>query len=519
MILDNPKIIQPTLDSLKNSFRTGKTLSLSYRKQQLKNLLTGLKEMEDEIINANIKDMGYKNKDTSKLFNLTPTIMEIQFILKNFEKWSQKQKVDTSLLVGPGQSYIIPEPFGVSLVIGAWNYPLSTCVGPAANSIASGNCVVLKPSEMAPYSSNVIKKLIEKYLGKKYKKVKKNQKIIDNDCYRVIEGQIEVSKEICSYPWDHIIFTGSPQKGRLIAKAAAENLIPVILELGGKSPTIVDKSANLETAAYRIISGKIQNSGQTCIAPDYLYVESSIFDKFLEMLKKVLLEMTQNDPKTSPDYCRMINEFHTKRMQNMIKNHGGKLFYGGEVDVNQKYVQPTIIINPQLDSDCMKDEIFGPILPIFSYKNFDEVINFINSKDKPLALYYYGENKIHKQRLIEQTSSGALSFNESVMHYINHTLPFGGVGNSGYGKIHGQFGFQSCSHMKPVLDKSGFIGTLNAYPLYCRFPPYTESRIKTMNFLSQVFDIYPSEITTSVYFKIFIVLILAILLSLFSKLW
>lgn len=214
-------------------------------------------------------------------------------------------------------------------------------------------------------------------------------------------------------------------------------------------------------------------------------------------MKETILTFTSNDPESSGDFARMINEFHTRRMDSMIKSHGGTIYYGGKVDVAKKYVQPTIIVEPKLDSEIMQDEIFGPLLPVIFYKNFDEVIDLINSRPKPLALYYFGEDKLQKKRLIEETSSGALSFNECVMHYINNTLPFGGVGNSGSGAVHGKTGFENCSHLKPVLDKSGALGTANSYPLSSRFPPYTDSKIKTLFFLMSKFDIYPSEILKS----------------------
>ncbi|EAR85073.1 aldehyde dehydrogenase family protein (macronuclear) [Tetrahymena thermophila SB210] len=483
MVPDNPAIIDPILNNLKKTFRTGKTRDLAFRKQQLRNLLTGIKEMEDEISEAVQKDLGYQDPKVAKFLNLLPTIGDIEYILNNFESWAQKRSVDVSLVVGPGSGYIIPEPYGVTLVIGAWNYPFNTTVAPAANAIAAGNCVALKPSEMSPHNSNVMKKLFDKYL--------------DKDCYTVIEGQVEVAKAICYKPWDHIIFTGSPQKGKLVAQAASQNLIPCTLELGGKSPTIVDKTANLNVAVARIAQGKIGNSGQTCIAPDFAIVDQDIKDQFLSSLKEAMITQISNNPETSRDYNRMINEFHTKRMESMIKTHGGQIYYGGKVDVSKKFVEPTIIVNPKLDSECMQDEIFGPIFPVIFYKNFDEVINFINDRPKPLALYYFGENKTHKDRLLNETSSGHLSFNECVMHYINNTLPFGGVGNSGSGVIHGKLGFENCSHLKPVLDKSGTLGSLNSYPLNCRYPPYTESKLKTLNFLIKNLDVYPSEVLKS----------------------
>jgi aldehyde dehydrogenase (NAD+) len=340
--------------------------------------------------------------------------MNIQYIVDNFEEWAKPRSVDTNLMCGNASSKIIPEPFGCALVIGAWNYPFYTTVAPAAEAIAAGNCVCLKPSEMSPNTSNLMKEIFDKYL--------------DKNCYTVIEGGPNIAKNITTHKWDLIIFTGSPEKGKLVAKAAAENLIPCILELGGKNPTIVDKDANVQSAAMRIAASKFLNCGQTCIAPDYVYCHSSVFDKFIEESKKSVTKFYTDNVKDCVDYSRIINEFHTERIANYLdpKDHKGKVVLGGKVDLKDKYIEPTIIAEPSKDSKVMKDEIFGPILPVLKYDDISDVIGFINANQKPLALYYYGD--VNKKKLENETSSGAFTVNDCVAHILNHKLPFGGVG-------------------------------------------------------------------------------------------
>jgi len=341
-----------------------------------------------------------------------------------------------------------------------------------ASSIAAGNAVLLKPSEMAPHSSNVMAELFEKYLYQNY--------------YRIVEGGGKVAQTLTALPFDLIIFTGSPEKGKLVAKAAAEHLTPCILELGGKSPTIVDKDANIENAALRIAAGKLFNCGQTCVAPDYLLVHKDIKKAFLERLTQAVDDFYLKNPKNSPDYVRIINEGHTQRLKDYLEeNHGGKVIYGdvNQIDVKARYVPPTIVDNPRPNSKLMQDEIFGPILPVIDIDNVDDAIKFINARPKPLTLYYYGPVlSATKERILKETSSGSVCFNESVFQTLNEDLPFGGIGNSGMGAMHGKTGFDSVSHLKPVMDKL----TLNGFPFNARYPPFTSSKQSLMKTMMKV---------------------------------
>ena len=468
MINDDPSIVQPVFETVKQAFNSGKTRDLNFRRQQLKNLIRGINELDKQFHDALKNDLG-ASQFTSYLTSTSISLLDIEHTLSNFKKWAQKKSVDTSVLLGPAKSYIVPEPYGVVLIIGAWNYPLFTTLPYVATCIASGNSIILKPSEMASHSSKIIAELFEKYL--------------DNECYKVVEGATEVAKKLTALPLDMIIFTGSTDKGKLVAKAAAENLTPCILELGGKSPTIVDRDADIENAALRIASGRWTNCGQTCVATDYLLVHKDIKIAFVKALKQKLIEFFGANPKNSSDYVRIINEFHSKRLQGYLtEDHGGKILYGNlnDIDIKEKYVPPFIVENPKLNSQMMQDEIFGPILPIIDINNIDEAIKYINSRPKPLALYYYGSIfSAAKDRLINETSSGSIVFNDSIFQVLHENLPFGGVGFSGMGAVHGEIGFKSTSHFKPIMDKA----PINLFPLSCRFPPYTTSRQMIMKTL------------------------------------
>lgn len=492
MIADDPKVIKPILNELQKGFRSKKTLPLKYRKEQLRNMIRGLEELEPKFHEALQKDLGV-NPIMSRMISTNVALDEVKLILKEIDKWVKPEATDVPLLVGPGKSYIEPEPLGVALVIGAWNYPLTTSVPYVATAIAAGNCCIIKPSELSVHTSNVIAELFDKYL--------------DKECYRCIEGQVEIAKAIIKEPFDIIVFTGSTEKGKLVAKAAAENLTPYILELGGKSPTIVDRNADLDNAALRIIQGRYMNAGQTCVACDYLFVHKDVKARLIEKLKEKIVEFYGEDPSKSFDYSRIINEFHVKRLKSYLDEaHGGKVLIGGQVDVKEKYVAPTLIDSPKLTSKVMQDEIFGPILPIYEFEDIDYVINFINERPKPLALYYYGSSSSNNyKRIKKETSSGGLAVNESVVQFAVLDLPFGGIGYSGQGKLHGIHGFRALSHFKSVFEKGG----LNIYPFNVRYPPHKGLRKKTLNFMLGMSGITQNMITQVV------ILILLLLVTFF----
>ncbi|CAD8195311.1 unnamed protein product [Paramecium pentaurelia] len=485
-IQDNTDVIQPIFQKLKETFSTHKTKCVKFRKAQLRNLIRGLQEMEQEFHTALENDLGV-TMFSSQMTSTIITKAEVENQLAHIDEWSKEENVDTPFVIGPGSSKIIYEPLGVVLVIAAWNYPLYTGIPPMAAAIASGNCVILKPSEIAPHSSKVMYDLVTKYL--------------DQSCYAVIQGGVEVSKKITTLPFDLIIFTGSPEKGKLVAKAASENLVPCILELGGKSPTIVDKDCSLNVTAQRIIQGRFTNAGQTCVACDYVFVHQSIKDAFINEMKTELKRFFGENPQNSQDYSKIVTEFHTQRLQELLKDHNGQVVVGGQVNVNQRYVEPTIILQPSVQSKLMTEEIFGPILPVLLFDNIDNVIQFINSRPKPLALYYYGSNSKNKKLLEQQTSSGAIVYNDSVFHLLNPNLPFGGVGNSGYGAYHGVTGFKGCSHAKPVFTKS----TLNIYPFNIRYPPFTKHKLQTLSLFFKFAELPQRHVVNATLFVSFLI--------------
>lgn len=463
MIPDDPSVIKPILSELRDSFSLNKTKHVAFRRQQLHNLIVGIKELTPRFAEAAQKDLGY-TEFANKLLSIQISLADIEHTHKHFEKWTKHTAVETPLFIGPGKSYIVPEPLGVALVMSAWNYPVFTALPPVASAIAAGNCVVMKPSELSPCTSNVIKELFDKYL--------------DKECYRCIEGQVETSKAIVQEHWDLIIFTGSPEKGRLVAKAAAENLTPCILELGGKNPCIVDEDADLENAALRVIQGRFTNSGQTCTAPDYVFVHKKIKDKLTAKFIEKVKDFFTDKPENSLDLVKIVSPNHVKRLEQLIKEeHGGKILIGGTCDPENRFVHPTLIDNPKLSSRMMKEEIFGPILPIFEFENIDQIIKFIKERPKPLALYYFGGvfNK-NKHRVVKETSSGSIAINESLFQVLNPELPFGGVQNSGQLSLHGKFGFDSCSHKKAVFDKLPINGKI----MEMRYPPSNDKKISNM---------------------------------------
>lgn len=338
-IPDDPKVIKPIFEELKKSFFDGKTRPISFRKTQLKSLLRGLDEMKTEIHEAWTKDLG-GNKFTSEMLSWGLCRSEVEESLEHLDSWNESISCDTPFSLGPGKSYMKPEALGLILIIGAWNYPLTLSVPYAATAIAGGNCVVVKTSEMAAYTSMAIAKLFDTYL--------------DKSCYRVIQGHVEVAKNITTFPFDKIVFTGSTQKGKLVAEAAAKNLIPCVLELGGKSPTVIDKGADIKNAALRITQGRFTNAGQTCIANDYIFVHKDVKGNFLNQIKQEIANFYGENPAQSPDYSRIINEFHCQRLKSYLEEkHGGTVVCGGKVDIKDKYVAPTVIDSPSLDSQMM----------------------------------------------------------------------------------------------------------------------------------------------------------------------
>eukprot|EP01130_Rhizamoeba_saxonica_P007971 TRINITY_DN321_c0_g1_i1.p1 TRINITY_DN321_c0_g1~~TRINITY_DN321_c0_g1_i1.p1 ORF type:complete len:499 (-),score=121.39 TRINITY_DN321_c0_g1_i1:43-1539(-) len=433
------------------TFRTNVTRDIHWRKQQLLQLQLLLTENKQQLAGALKADLG--RNDFLAISEVMNTVKSINEVLKDIDHWISKKSVSVPLLNKPGDCFQLPQPLGVVLVIGPWNYPVELVISPLIGAISAGNCVVIKPSEIASHTSALLNDLIPKYL--------------DNDCFRVVEGAIPETTALLSQKWDHIFYTGNGVVGRIVMKAAANNLTPVTLELGGKSPTIIDKDANLHIAALRIANGKFLNCGQTCVAPDYILVHEDIEEEFVALLKETVTNFYGEDPQQSPSYDRIISKRHLNRIQNLLE---GQNVDGGIVDENDKYLSPTFIHNPPLDSPIMNDEIFGPVLPIISIPHVDYAIDFVNDRPRPLALYVFTENQDTAQKVLRETTSGGACVNDTFMQVLINTLPFGGVGESGMGSYHGKASFDTFTHYKSVFDASTKVDT------DLRYPPFTDRK-------------------------------------------
>ena len=428
------------------------TKDISFRKENLIKLQKILKSNEERLYQAIYIDFR-KSKFDTYANELSIIYAEIKYFLKNIERLSNPQKVKTNLANLLGESYIYKEPLGCALVIGAWNYPYQLTLAPVVSAIAAGNTCMIKPSELPENTMRLMAELI-------------NNNFPSNYLY-VVEGGIPENAEILKYPFDKIFFTGSPKVGKIVYQAASKNLTPVTLELGGKSPAIVTKSADLDVAAKRIVWGKFLNGGQTCIAPDYVLVEESIQDEFLKRLKKQLEEANYEDG--AEHYVSIINKRNFDRILGLIEQE--KIFYGGKTNEATYYIQPTVLLNVGWEDAVMQEEIFGPVLPVLSFNNLQETLGRINKLDKPLAAYLFTNIKVEKELFLQNISFGGGCVNDTIMHIANGNLPFGGVGNSGIGNYHGEFGFNCFSHQKSVIKK-GVWGEPNL-----KYPPYSEKKL------------------------------------------
>lgn len=386
---------------------------------------------------------------------------DIDDAIKNLRRWARKRSVNTNLVNFPAKSYIIPEPLGTCLVIGAWNYPYQLSLAPAVAALAAGNTVILKPSELPKNTSSTMASLINENF--------------DPGLFKVIEGGIPETTELLNQKFDKIFFTGSVPVGKIVYQAAAKNLTPVTLELGGKSPAIVDKNCNLKTTVKRLVWAKFLNAGQTCIAPDYVLVHQDIQEKFIAAVKAAIEK--QQYSVDNHNYVQIINEKNFKRLVSMIDE--SKVAHGGTYNLAERHIEPTVMQNISVNDTVMEDEIFGPILPILSYANEDEAIAIIKSYAKPLACYVFTNNDTLQKKVLDKVSFGGGGINDAVMHITNSELPFGGVGNSGIGSYHGETGFRTFSHFKSVLDKPGWLEpNLKYYPL-------TNAKLKLIKFITR----------------------------------
>ena len=434
---------------LRGHFDSGATKALRWRFSQLDALEHLLMEREGDILEALEKDLG-KPETEALLSEVRMIVGEVRLTRKKLRSWMKPERVRTPLVAMPGRSYIYREPLGLVLIIAPWNYPFQTAVLPLVGALSAGNCAVLKPSEVAPHTSAVIAKWIPKYL--------------DAEAVQVVEGGVPETTALLRQKWDHIFYTGNGTVGRIVMEAASKHLTPVTLELGGKSPTIVDETADLDSAAKRIVYGKFFNAGQTCVAPDYVLVDERVHDALLNRMVSAVREFYGDDPKQSPDFARIINERHHARLARLLD--GADVATGGETDASERYIAPTILKNVKEDDEVMKEEIFGPILPVISVPSVHAAIAFINRQPKPLALYCFSTNREAQEAVIQGTSAGGTTINHVWLHVGVPTLPFGGVGESGMGAYHGRHSFETFSHQRGVLEKS----TLKDPPLM--FPPY-----------------------------------------------
>ena len=422
-------------------------------------------------------EVSFKNQIREALFNdfkkpftetdlteIYPVIGDIKYVKQHLKTWMKRQKVETPLVLMGSSSWYVYEPKGVCLIISPWNFPLNLTFGPLVSAIAAGNTVILKPSEMTPHISKVMADIVKT--------------LFNENEVAIIEGEVEVSQELLKLPFNHIFFTGSPNVGKLVMKAASQHLTSVTLELGGKSPTIIDETANLKAAAKKIAWGKFMNNGQTCIAPDYVLLHESVKHQFILELKAQIHLFFTDDASQSDSICRVVNTRHFNRLTAHLENAkslNATFEIGGQTNAKDNFIAPTVISNMPEDATLLQDEIFGPILPIKTYKTVQEAISYINSKEKPLALYIYSKSKKNTNYIIQNTRAGSTCINNNVVQYSNHNLPFGGSNNSGIGKSHGVFGFQEFSNMRAVMKQhtKGSIELL--------FPPYNNIKQKIVD--------------------------------------
>ncbi|MBS3822653.1 MAG: aldehyde dehydrogenase family protein [Wenzhouxiangellaceae bacterium] len=449
------------VDRLRAIFDAGRTRPLKWRRAQLDGMQRMLEENEDAIAGALHADLAKPAQEvvlgeTALLFG------EIRQARSRMERWARPRKVATPPVAQPGRSFIQPEPLGVALIIGAWNYPIQLVLAPLIPAIAAGNCAVLKPSEITPNASKVLAELLPKYL--------------DREAFAVVEGAVPETTALLEQKWDHVFYTGGAAVGRIVMKAAAEHLTPVTLELGGKSPAIIDGDADLESAARRLAWGKALNAGQTCIAPDYVLVSKGQKAPLIEALRKQFRSMLGPDPLASDDYAAVVNEKHFERLTALLQQ--GRAVIGGQAETATRKIAPTVLTDVELDSDLMREEIFGPILPVIEVNDLDDAIEFVRRGDKPLSAYLFTRSSASEKKFLRDVACGNVCINDVMMFMSVPDLPFGGVGMSGMGQYHGQAGFDRFSHLKSVIRRGRFP------EITIRFAPYNAFKTKLLKWFA-----------------------------------
>lgn len=455
--ITQPPLIEPTQDltaiqsAHRRFFASGVTLSVEFRRQQLIALRNAIRRYERELLQAIHADL-HKPQLEGFLGEIRLVTDEIDYAHKHLPRWIKPERVPTPLLLMPARTQVYSQPFGTVLMISPWNYPFMLLFSPLVGVIAAGNTAVLKPSELSVHTADVIRRLVADTFAPEY--------------VTTVQGDGTVAQSLLEREWDYIFFTGGTEIGRSVAIAAARHLTPCTLELGGKSPCIVDNTVDLTIAARRIAWGKFYNAGQSCIAPDYAFVHADCEEQFLEALREEIITMYGNNPLHSPDYGRIINERHFMRINRYLSD--GVLYHGGETQPDNLYIAPSIIRHPSTDSPVMKEEIFGPVLPILTYRDINTVLQFINERPKPLALYIFSGNTRLQQDILRRTSAGGTTINDTLLHISTPHAPFGGISTSGIGAYHGKYSFATFSHRRTVVTKPTW-GDIRL-----RYPPYRD---------------------------------------------
>ncbi|XP_057324000.1 aldehyde dehydrogenase, dimeric NADP-preferring isoform X2 [Microplitis mediator] len=461
VLLNHADMVQKTRDA----FYSGKTRALKWRIHQIKQLRRMLEENVEQFHSALKSDLR-RSKFENCCLEIDYTLNEITHMLRHIKEWSAVEKPPKDLVNILDSPEIHKDPYGVVLVIGAWNYPLQLLLVPVIGAIAAGNCVIMKPSEVSPATADTIARLVPKYL--------------DTECYHVVLGGVAETSELLKQKFDYIFYTGSGNVGKIIREAANKYLTPVTLELGGKSPVWIDNTADLDITVKRVLWGKFINAGQTCIAPDYVLCTKEIENKFIERAKKIIKDWYGDNPKLSMDLCRIINQNHYQRLANLLIN-SGKVAVGGDLDPQENYISPTILVDVKASDPIMQQEIFGPILPIVNVSNAYEAIKFINEREKPLAMYLFGSDHKSLNLFTACASSGAVVYNDVMLHATVDSLPFGGVGGSGMGAYHGKLTYDTFTHKKSVLVRdTSYLGEVLASG---RYPPYSDKKLKFLSLL------------------------------------
>ncbi|MBL4754097.1 MAG: aldehyde dehydrogenase [Flavobacteriales bacterium] len=439
-------------------FNTGATKEVNFRIRALRTLREALVQYEPKLL-ASLKADLHKPELEAYSIEIGVIIAELDYNISRIRAWAKPERVKTALFFMPGKSRIYKEPYGTALIIGPFNVPVKNIFGPVLGAISAGNTCVIKPSEQSSHTSAVLKEMISEFF--------------DPEFMTVVEGGVPETTALLEQRFDYIFYTGGAQVGKIIYQAAAKNLTPVTLEMGGKNPTIVDDDFNIDTVAKRIAWGKCLNAGQLCVAPDYVLVRRQVKEQLVAELKKAITEFYGDDPSKTDDYGRIVNDQHFNRIKNMIE---GDVVHGGRTDEKTRYIEPTIIDNATMESKSMQEEVFGPILSIIAYDELDEAIQIINDGEKPLALYIFAKSHKARKRILRETSSGGVCINETIMNFGSVGMPFGGVGQSGIGAFNGKNGFDTFTHRKGVMTK------VFAFDVQQKYPPYTESKLKFIKF-------------------------------------